>query len=158
MVSISFLWLITSSIYAQDLSSIAPYPDPKENEVRNVIWLKKFRNEENYKIEIISFKKGVRDCNQTSYQTTLSRNTLEGWGYSYFTINNLDEINPVSTMLPCASPEIYLADIPVALTGSESMLRYNSKLPLVIYAPKDIQVKVKIWKFKSIKSATDSNS
>lgn len=29
------------------------------------------------------------------------------------------------------------------------LLRYNSKLPIVIYAPKDMEVKYRIWKADS---------
>lgn len=152
---IFFVGLYSSSVFAQDLVDIAPYPIAQLNETRNVIWLNKFRNEDNYKIEIIAFKKGMRDCNQTSYQTAFKRNTIDGWGYSYFTISELDDNGPVSTMLPCQRPEKFLADIPVDLTGDESMWSYNSKLPIVVYAPKDITVKIKIWKFKDTKLPVD---
>ena len=32
-----------------------------------------------------------------------------------------------------------------ASLGDDGMLRYNSKLPIVIYAPENVEVKYRIW-------------
>ena len=47
------------------------------------------------------------------------------------------------------------ADVIVALGGDGFMLRYNSKLPIVLYVPKGVEVRYRIWSAsKQIKQAT----
>lgn len=33
-----------------------------------------------------------------------------------------------------------------AMLGDDAMKRYNSRLPIVVYVPKDVEVKYRIWK------------
>jgi ecotin len=31
-------------------------------------------------------------------------------------------------------------------SGSELLTRYNSKLPVVVYAPKDVEIRYRLWR------------
>ncbi|TCM67058.1 serine protease inhibitor ecotin [Acinetobacter calcoaceticus] len=145
---------VISSIYAQNLSDVAPYPAAGENENRNVIWLDKVENEDNYKVEIIASKQGLRDCNRASYHTDLNRKYLVGWGNDYFVVGKTDLL--MSNAMGCVDPK-YLADLPVYFTKSEAVQSYNSQLPIVIYAPKDVRINFKIWKVEKVEPAIISN-
>ncbi|EPF73343.1 ecotin family protein [Acinetobacter rudis] len=152
VLGVSFMWPVA---YAQELSSIAKYPKAGKNENRNVIWLEKIDHEENYKVEIIATKQGMTDCNTRSYHTDLKKKDLKGWGYDYFVVGKADQV--ISTLMGCLDNKKTLADIPVVLPAGESIQRYNSRLPIVVYAPKDIQIKYKIWKADKIVPAVISN-
>lgn len=156
--NLSFLLLITMLIpvvHAQKLSDITVYPSASENENRNIIWLDKLANEEDYKVEIIATKTGVKDCNHTSYHADLNRKSLKEWGYDFFVVVKSDLF--ITTLMGCSNIKNTLVDLPVSLTKSESLQPYNSRLPIVIYAPKEMQIKFKIWKVEAIESATVSN-
>ncbi len=97
--------------------------------------------EDAFKVEIIAGKTLEADCNQQRLGGELEEHTLEGWGYSYY---RLDKVSgPMSTMMACPGQKKEQRFIPVV--GEGFLLRYNSKLPIVVYAPKDVEVRYRIW-------------
>lgn len=71
----------------------------------------------------------------------MEERTLEGWGYSYY---RLDKVSgPASTLMACPDSKKTEAFVPVV--GDGFLLRYNSKLPVVVYVPKDVEVRYRVW-------------
>lgn len=129
---------------SKQLKDVAPYPAASKTTNRNVIWLQNLQDESRYKVEIIASKTGSKDCNNSWYSGKFEEKTLKGWGYNYYSINDIQ--GPASTRMACSNttPANTRAALPVQL-GEKNFLRYNSKLPIVIYAPKDVVVHYKIW-------------
>ena len=126
---------------AAKLEDVAPYPKAEDGFVRQVIHLPKQAHEENFKVEILAGKTLSVDCNRQRLGGTLEEKTLEGWGYSYY---RLDKVSgPASTLMAC--PECKSKKDFVPVIGEGFVLRYNSKLPIVIYAPKDVEVRYRLW-------------
>ncbi len=123
------------------LTEVAPYPAPQKNSNRHVIWLPQKQDESLYQVQVVATKSGKKDCNNTWYGAELDDKTLEGWGYNYYVINDIK--GPMSTLMACPGGKAVQADIPVRL--DDSKIRYNSKLPIVVYAPKDVKVSYRIW-------------
>ncbi|MND67751.1 Ecotin precursor [compost metagenome] len=97
--------------------------------------------ENDYKVEILAGKQLEVDCNRQHLGGTLEEKTLQGWGYSYY---RLEAVNgPASTLMACPDGKKTKTFVPVV--GEGFMLRYNSKLPIVVYAPKGVEVKYRIW-------------
>lgn len=141
---------------AQKLKDVAPYPAVNKESNRNVIWLKNQTDESQYKVEIVATKSGLKDCNNVSYNASFNEETLEGWGYNYYRVESIQ--GPVSTQMACNNKQKVKANLPVHL-GEKNVLRYNSKLPLVIYAPKDIDISYRIWQAaKTTQKATIVNN
>ncbi len=66
---------------------------------------------------------------------------MQGWGYTYY---ELGQVGPaVSTLMACPDDSRKQAFVQVG--GEPQLVRYNSKLPLVIYAPADMEVRYRIW-------------
>ncbi|WP_269814768.1 serine protease inhibitor ecotin [Proteus vulgaris] len=124
------------------LDKVAPYPKAQENQVRHVIELEQKDNEGNYQVELIVGKELKVDCNHQWFGADLDEKNLEGWGYSYYVVGDLN--GPMSTMMGCADNTKKDAFVQANM-GSDAFIRYNSKLPIVIYAPKDVDVKYRIW-------------
>ncbi|WP_446832913.1 ecotin family protein [Testudinibacter sp. P27/CKL/0425] len=49
----------------------------------------------------------------------------------------------MSTMKGCPDGKMIEADIPVHLDNAS--IGYNSKLPIVIYAPKEVKISYRLW-------------
>ncbi|HAI7774849.1 TPA: ecotin, partial [Escherichia coli] len=69
--------------------------------------------------------------------------TLEGWGYDYYVFDKVS--SPVSTMMACPDGKKEKKFV-TAYLGDAGMLRYNSKLPIVVYTPDNVDVKYRVWK------------
>ena len=126
---------------AASLKDIAPYPEAEKGFTRQVIHLPAQADESAYKLEILAGKTLQVDCNRQRLGGSLEERTLEGWGYSYYRLDNVS--GPASTLMACPDGKKTEAFVPVV--GDGFLLRYNSKLPIVIYAPKDIEVRYRIW-------------
>lgn len=125
----------------QKLADVAPYPAAQEGYQRHVIWLPQQADEELYKLEIVPGQMLQTDCNTRAMAGTLKEHTLEGWGYTYYELS--DVRGPMSTMMACPDNSTVEAFVPVR--GEGTFLRYNSKLPVVVYAPATIEVRYRFW-------------
>lgn len=123
------------------LSSIAPYPKPEAGFRRHVIYLPPLKNEDNAKVELIMGKMMQIDCNRHMLGGTLESRTLEGWGFNYYVLT--DVTAPMSTMMACADNKKTEQFVTINTIGE--LRRYNSRLPIVVFAPTDIDVKYRIW-------------
>lgn len=123
------------------LADVAPYPAAQEGYQRHVIWLPEQADEELYKLEIVPGQLMQTDCNTRAMAGTLQERTLEGWGYTYYELTDVK--GPMSTMMACPDNTTVEAFVPVR--GEGTFLRYNSKLPVVVYAPSDIEVRYRFW-------------
>lgn len=159
MKKISFITLLlaamtlfASNVSAQKISAellktLDAYPTEVEGLVRHVIFVDKKKNEDNYKVEIEIGKMAEVDCNQHRLMGKLEEKDLEGWGYTYFVYNSTGEM--ASTMMMCPEPAKMKF-----VSGEKAFVRYNSKLPIVVYAPKGFDVKYSIWTAGKSKIAT----
>lgn len=135
------LWGIASMATAAKLEDVAPYPKAESGFSRQVIQLPQKNQEQDYKVEILAGKTLTVDCNQQRLGGNLQEQTLEGWGYSYYRLEQVT--GPMTTLMACPDGKSHRAFVPVI--GDGFMLRYNSKLPIVIYTPKDVEVRYRIW-------------
>ncbi|MEN5038402.1 serine protease inhibitor ecotin [Pseudomonas sp. TWI929] len=126
---------------AASLKDVAPYPEAEKGFTRQVIHLPAQADESAYQLEIIAGKTLPVDCNRQRLGGSLEQLTLEGWGYNYYRLEKVS--GPVSTLMACPDGKKTNAFVPVV--GDGFMLRYNSKLPVVVYAPKDVEVRYRVW-------------
>lgn len=142
ILSVMAAALVSScAVATEDLEKIAPYPKAESGMTRHVIQLANQQNENNYMVELVIGKTIKADCNHQWFMGDLDKKTLDGWGYDYY---KLDEIKgPASTMMACTKP----AEDRFITTqlGDDAFVRYNSKLPIVVYAPADMDVKYRVW-------------
>lgn len=125
----------------QNLADVAPYPQAQEGYQRHVIWLSAKQDESRYQVELLPGKQMLTDCNTRSLAAEMSEHNLDGWGYSYYQIDGLK--GSISTLMACPDQEQTQAFVPVNL--SNTLLPYNSKLPIVLYAPAEIELRYRVW-------------
>lgn len=131
----------TSAFASNDI--LSPFPQAEKGMKRQVIQLPEQQDEAQYKVELLIGQKLEVDCNQHRLGGTLTSKTLEGWGYDYYLFDKVT--SPVSTMMACPDGK-KTEKFVTAYLGDHSLLRYNSKLPIVVYTPDNIDVKYRLWK------------
>ena len=145
-VSFVGLSLMAATSFANDTKkaavSIEPFPKPEAGFERHVIHLPIGSHENSLKIELLPGKVEESDCNIKQYNGKLEEKILEGWGYSYYILNDLTS-TPTSTLMACSDDSRSLQFIPVHSPGS--LLQYNSQLPVVVYLPKGLELRWRTW-------------
>ncbi len=148
-VSIPFLcflsFVVTTGLCVAGTGSpaIEAFPQAKDGEVRHVIYLNdKVRGEEeNFKVELIPGKVTKTDgVNAVRVGLFLEPVNLKGWGYTYYHVSGKDLV--LSTMM--AVPE-GTESVERFVAGQSLMVRYNSRLPIVIYSPQGVDVRYRLW-------------
>lgn len=141
-IAIALLAATCISAFASN-DILTPFPQAEKGMKRQVIQLPEQKDEAQYKVELLIGKTLEVDCNQHRLGGELSQKTLEGWGYDYYRFDNVT--SPVSTMMACPDGK-KTEKFVTAYLGDHSLLRYNSKLPIVVYTPENIEVKYRLWK------------
>ena len=124
-------------------SPLDAFPLPGEGEVRHVISLedKGYDEVDSYKVELIPGKLVKTDgVNSVRISLGLEPVNLKGWGYTYYRLTGKGEV--LSTMM--AVPE-GTEPQEEFVAGTPLMVRYNSRLPLVIYTPQGVDIHYRIW-------------
>jgi ecotin len=94
-----------------------------------------------FRIEIIVGKEMLTDgVNLVRLGNAIEHRTLDGWGYSYYVVSGSS--NTISTMM--APPE-GAPLVKTFVTVTPLHVRYNSRLPIVVYVPTGYEVRYRIW-------------
>lgn len=140
-----------ASIAPPVLADVAPFPAAKAGQARHVIWLPKKAEEALLKVELVPGQVLQTDCNTHGLIATLTAQDLAGFGYTYYELSNVK--GPIATLMAC--PEGTEKQAFVAAQSDNYMLGYNSKLPIVVYTPENLEVRYRIWSGdKDLHSAT----
>ena len=129
--------------FASGNSELKAFPAAKDGMQRFVIELEhKERGEEDgFKVEIIVGKEMLTDgVNLYRLGNIIEPRTLQGWGYTYYEVVGKGEA--MSTMM--APPE-GTPMVKQFVTGAPLLVPYNSRLPIVVYAPTGYAVRYRIW-------------
>lgn len=136
------LGAIASTFPVQASPSLVPFPQPSESQVRYVIQLPPEAHEQHLQVEVQVGKVLDIDCNHYAFGGELSEHHLPGWGYDYFVFSDAHPL--MSTEKACTSSGTHPAFVQAA--DANRLLRYNSQLPMVIYTPKDMEVRYVLWR------------
>ena len=98
------------------------------------------KNEGLYNLEIWAGQTKKVDCNNHSIPGKFTKKTVKGWGYSYYEFTTSG--HSISTRMAC--PENSLTE--KFIRSKTEHARYNSKLPVVVYCPSDLEIDVKFHK------------
>lgn len=127
------------------------FPDPAEGMTRWVIQLPGEENEDELKVELIVGKTVEVDAvNRYFFAGRIEAKTVAGWGY---TRHQVDQLGPMAGTL-MAPPEGAAKEARfVRLGGEPYLIRYNSKLPVVIDVPEGAEVRWRLWQAGEVRKA-----
>lgn len=136
-----------------DVVELKYFPEAPDGMDRFVIWLPQRGEtdavEYDFKVEIIPGKMMEVDCNHHNLMGSFTEQTVDGFGYTYYVFNSNG--NVASTRMGC--PDNTLTE--KFVTGATELVRYNSKLPLVVMVPKGFEVKFKVWRAGQLQDAVN---
>jgi ecotin len=118
-----------------------PWPAAGPGEARYVIRLSAMDDESAHGVELIIGRELEIDCNRHWFGGKFERQVVAGWGYSMYRLT--DVAGPAATMMACPGEEKRMAFVSVNL--DDPFLRYNSKLPIVVYVPDGFAVRYRTW-------------
>ena len=119
------------------------FPKPAEGMERFVIVLPhKERGEEDaYGVELIVGREMLTDgVNRVRLGNTIEPRPLMGWGYTYYEVTG-----PSTTLSTMMAPPPGAPKVKQFVMANPLKIAYNSRLPIVIYAPRGYEVRYRIW-------------
>lgn len=119
--------------------ALEAFPAAEKGMVRHVIQVKKQKDESMFQVEIIPGKNMLVDCNRHTLMGKMEEKDLQGWGYNYYVFSSDGQTR--STLMACNKPKENKF-----VNAQTLLVRYNSRLPIVIYAPEGYEIQYRIWK------------
>jgi ecotin len=121
----------------------AAYPAAPAGKTRHVILLphKERGAEGDVKVEIVAGRTIDTDgVNTVRFGGEFRERDIPGWGFSYFEVDALGA--PLSTRI---APAPGTPTVKTFVAGPRMLVRYNSRLPLVVYAPEGTEIRWRLW-------------
>jgi ecotin len=133
--------LTVASTQAAD--NMEAFPAAEEGMTRYVLQLPKKEDESKLRVELLVGKTVETDAyNRHFFGGKLVEETIEGWGFPKFV---LSELGPMAGTLMAVDPAAPKVKRFITLGGEPRLLRYNSRLPMVVYVPEGVEVRYRIW-------------
>ena len=139
--------IIGVSAFGVEHPQLKAFPAEKEGMERFIIVLTpKGLEEDNFMVELIVGKTMLTDgVNQIRLGNVIEPRPLKGWGYTYYEVTGVSV--PMTTLIavPEGTPKVEKF-----VYGSPLKVRYNSRLPIVVYVPDGYEVQYRIWNASEI--------
>ncbi|KAK7198702.1 ecotin [Novymonas esmeraldas] len=123
----------------------APYPEPTADQRRYVIFLEPKDHDaeqRDFKVELIPGQVIQTDgVNIYNIGGEIKKKTIKGWGYTYYVVTLG---GGMMTCMGALGDAAKLRPRFVSMQPHE-MCGYNSRLPIVVYMPKDGELHYRIW-------------
>ena len=122
--------------------ALEAFPEAAQGMVRWVIHLPEMpRPEEDYSVELVVGRIIRTDgVNLMRMDTVLKERPLEGWGYTYYEMTGNGRTSSTLMAPPEGAPQV-----DAFVHGPPLRIRYNSRLPVVVYAPVGFELRYRIW-------------
>nr|WP_315033956.1 serine protease inhibitor ecotin [uncultured Chryseobacterium sp.] len=117
---------------------IEMFPKAKDGYKQVYIQLPVAKNENDLKVEVFAGAEKMLDCNNYFLMGEMKSQDLQGWGYNYYEVESNGEA--AGTLMGCMDKKLTKKFV----TIKPEIVRYNSKLPLVFYVPKDMEVRYRV--------------
>jgi ecotin len=119
------------------------FPPAEAGMVRHVLQLPKQEDETAFKVELIAGKTvQVDEGNRYFFGGKIEAENIKGWGFTRYMVSKL---GPMAGTLMAVDPNAPKVDRFIAMGGEPYIIRYNSRLPVVVYAPEGVEVRYRIW-------------
>ncbi|MBM4202257.1 MAG: proteinase inhibitor I4 serpin [Gammaproteobacteria bacterium] len=143
----AILLLLFAPTQASAADPLQAFPPAGKGFVRHVLQLAPQEDEAAHKVELQIGKTVLLDERNTYFfGGRIAEETLKGWGYTRYVLSQLGPMAGTRVGIDPNTPKVPRF---VTLGGEPYLIRYNSRLPVVVYAPTDVEVRYRIWRADS---------
>jgi ecotin len=136
------LLLVQGSVQAGD--NMKAFPPAGKGVVRYVVRLPAQEDEAAFRVQLIAGKTVKTDAvNTYFFGGQIKERDIEGWGFPRY---DLEKLGPMAGTLIGVDPKAPMVDRFVTLGGEPYLIRYNSRLPIVVYVPEGVEVRYRVWR------------
>jgi ecotin len=134
------LFAVTAGQAADNMKA---FPTAEEGMVRYVLQLPRQADESAFKVELIVGKTvEVDEQNRYFFGGKIDAETIEGWGFTRYKVRKLGPMAGTRMAVDPNEPKVARF---ITLGGNPYIIRYNSRLPIVVYVPEGVEVRYRIW-------------
>jgi ecotin len=135
--------LLSLTLPAHAADNMKAFPPADQGQVRYVLQLPIQDDESAFKVELIVGKTvQVDEKNKYFFGGTIEEETIKGWGFPRYIVSKL---GPMAGTLMAIDPDAPKVARFITLGGDPYLIRYNSRLPIVVYVPEGVEVRYRIW-------------
>lgn len=137
------LAMLVSSVTAGQERYIKAFPPAADGMQRFMIMLphKERGKDKDFQVEIIVGKSMLTDgVNFQRLGGKIVAKPLKGWGFTYYEVKKFGPTASTLIGVPPGTPKVEKF-----VTMPSMKIPYNSRVPLVVYVPKDGEVRYRIW-------------
>ena len=128
---------------SQAADNLKAFPPAEEGMVRYVLQLPTHADESAFRVELIVGKTvQVDERNRYFFGGKIEAETIKGWGFTRYKVSKL---GPMAGTLMAVDPNASKVARFITLDGEPYLIRYNSRLPIVVYVPEGVEVRNRIW-------------
>jgi ecotin len=134
---------LSLGLVAQAADNMKAFPPAEAGMVRFVFQPPEQKDESAFQIELIVGKTVKADkANRHFFGGKIEEQNIEGWGFPKYVVSKL---GPMAGTLMAVDPNEPLVERFITLGGGPYLIRYNSRLPVVVYVPEGVEVRYRIW-------------
>lgn len=132
---------------------LSPYPPPPRGSVRWVIQLPGVLRPNpdvllspdpaDWRVELLVGREQTLDCNLQQLQGQIRAESVPGWGYTLYRVSGGTVLTSTRMACPPGAPRRRGF---ITLAGPATLAPYNVSLPIVVDAPRGLQVRWRLWK------------
>jgi ecotin len=142
VVAAIFFIFTLSSVNAGD--NMKAFPPSEKGQIRYVIQLAEQDDESNYQVELVVGQTvEIDEINQYFFGGQIKKENIVGWGFTRYVVS---ELGPMAGTRMAVDPNAPTVNRFIRLGGAPSLIRYNSRLPVVVYVPEGVEVRYRIWR------------
>lgn len=143
-IHLSALLLCTAWGQSEAEKNLKAFPPAEKGMVRYVLFLPEQKDESAFQVELqVGKVVKVDGVNRHFFDGKIEKQIVEGWGFTRFFVKDLGQM--FSTLIG-VDPSQPLVERFVTLGGEPFLVRYNSRLPIVVYVPEGVEVRHRIWR------------
>jgi ecotin len=142
--TIVVLTILSAMFSVQAADNLKAFPPAEKGMVRHVLQLSKQDDESAFRIELIAgLTVQVDEANRYFFGGKIEEETIKGWGFPRY---NIRKLGPMAGTLIGVDPNVPKVNRFVTLGGEPYLIRYNSRLPIVVYSPEGVEVRYRVWR------------